>query len=470
MKSIKSTKRQALARGIPAIGIAAALGMAITIPANASSHREAPSITEDPVADLTDLYAFVSPDRTDSTTLVMNTDPFQLPGGGPNFNKFGDDVLYEFNIDNNGDAVADVKYQFRFKTTYANPNTFLYNTNQVTSVDDPDLNRKQTYNITEVRGKTSTVIGKDIPTAPAYVGALRSTPNYRATAAGAIKSLEGGAVKSFAGPRDDPFFADLGSIFDLGGLRPLNQFHIIKLDKAWGVDYLAGFNISSIVLQIPNSRITNGGDPVVGVWSTTSRRPGNSQGDGEGGWKQVSRLGNPLVNEVVIPVGMKDVFNSSSPDKDAQFAKYVLDPELGKLIPFLYGPSGIKVPTSVDAGLGAAFPGRQDLATIFLTGIPGLNKSRTFSAPSEELRLNTSIAKSAFPNGRALGDDVVDAALQVVAGANPLVKDPTFTGFPNNALTDGVNANDRELMETFPYVGLPRDGYGADSAVEPRKP
>jgi hypothetical protein len=176
------------------------------------------------------------------------------------------------------------------------------------------------------------------------------------------------------------------------------------------------------------------------------------------------------VNEVVIPVGMKDVFNSSSPDKDAQFAKYVLDPELGKLIPFLYGPSGIKVPTSVDAGLGSAFPGRQDLATIFLTGIPGLNKSKTFSAPSEQLRLNTSIAKTAFPNGRALGDDVIDAALQVVAGANPLVKDPTFTGFPNNALTDGVNGNDRELMERFPYVGLPRDGYGADSAGEARKP
>jgi hypothetical protein len=210
MKKTKSTKRQALARGIPAIGIAAALGLVLTIPANASSHREAPAITEDPVADITDLYAFVSPDRADSTTLVMNVDPFQLPGGGPNFNKFGDDVLYEFNIDNNGDAVADVKYQFRFKTTYANPNTFLYNTNQVTSVNDPDLNRKQTYNITEVRGGKSTVIGTDLPTAPAYVGALRSTPNYAVTAAGANISLESGAVKSFAGPRDDPFSIRLG--------------------------------------------------------------------------------------------------------------------------------------------------------------------------------------------------------------------------------------------------------------------
>jgi Domain of unknown function (DUF4331) len=465
-------KRSLLRKGLPAVGMVAALGLISAVPSNASSHREAPSITEDPVADLTDLYAFVSPDRPDSTTFVINTDPFQNPGGGPNFSKFGDDVLYELNIDNNGDAVADIKYQLRFKTTYGNPNTFLYNTNQVTSVDDPDLNRKQTYTLTEVRGKSSKPIGQNLLTAPAYVGATRSTPNYRATAAGANYQLENGAIKVFAGPRDDPFFADLGAIFDLGGLRPLNQFHIIKQPTAAGIDYLAGQNISSIVLQVPSSRITNAGDPVVGVWATTSRRigEGNGNDEGNGNWKQVARLGNPLVNEVVIPVGMKDKFNASSPDKDAQFGKYVLDPELGKLIPFLYGPAGIKVPTSVDAGLPAAFAGRQDLAVIFLTGIAGLNKSKTFSAPSEQLRLNTSIAKSSFPNGRNLTDDVVDTALQVVAGANPLVSDKTFTGFPNNALGDGVNANDRELMDVFPYVGLPRDGYGADRGVEPMKP
>ena len=460
--------RRRSVRTIPAIGIAVAVGLSFIIPANASSHREAPSISEDPVADLTDLYAFVSPDRSDSTTFVMNTDPFQLPGGGPNFNKFGDDVLYEINIDNNGDAVADVKYQFRFKTTYANPNTFLYNTGQVTSLTDPNLNRRQTYTVTEVKGSASAAIGQNLPTAPAYVGALRSTPNYRATAAQANVGLEGGTIKVFAGPRDDPFFADLGAIFDLGGLRPLNAFHVAPLPKDRGRDYLAGFNVSSIVLQVPNSRFTAGGDPVVGVWATTSRRVAGAAGAADT-WKQVARLGNPLVNEVVIPVGMKDVFNASSPDKDAQFAKYVLDPELGKLIPVLYGPSGIKVPTVVNAGLPAAFAGRQDLAVIFLTGIPGLNKSKTFSAPSEELRINTSIAKSAYPNGRALSDDVIDTALQVVAGANPLVSDRTFTGFPNNALGDGVDANDREFLPVFPYVSLPRDGYGADVEVEPLK-
>jgi hypothetical protein len=457
-------------RLIPAVGLAIT-GVALALPglpALASSHREAPAMTEDPVADLTDVYAFVSPDRPDSTTLVMNVDPFQLPGGGPNFSKFGDDVLYEFNIDNTGDAVADIKYQYRFKTTYGNPETFLYNTNQVTSVNDPDLNRKQTYTLTEVRGKESKPIGQNLLTAPAYVGARRSTPNYRTTAAGASHSLEQGAVRTFAGPRDDPFYADLGAIFDLGGLRPLNAFHVVNQPTAAGEDYLAGFNVSSIVLQVPSARLTNAGDPVIGVWATTSRRVAGAAGSADV-WKQVSRLGNPLVNEVVIPVGMKDTFNASSPDKDLQFGKYVLDPELGKLIPFLYGPSGIKVPTTVNAGLGASFPGRQDLAVIFLTGIPGINRSKTFSAPSEMLRLNTSISRSAFPNGRGLADDVVDAALQVVAGANPLVTDRTFTGFPNNALTDGVDFNDRELMRNFPYVGLPRDGYGADAASEPLK-
>jgi hypothetical protein len=460
--------RKLLSRGIPAIGIAAALGFTLALPAIGSSHREAPSMMEDPVADLTDVYAFVSPDRPDSTTLVMNVDPFQNPAGGPNFNKFGDDVLYEMNIDNNGDAVADIKYQFRFKTTYGNPETFLYNTNQVTSVDDPDLNRKQTYTLTEVRGKDSKPIGQNLLTAPAYVGARRSTPSYWSTAAGASHQLEQGAIRVFAGPRDDPFFADLGAIFDLGGLRPLNPFHIISQPKAAGIDYVAGFNVSSIVLQVPSARITNGSDPVVGVWATTSRRVAGATGSADT-WKQVSRLGNPLVNEVVIPVGMKDTFNASTPDKDAQFAKYVLAPELGKLIPFLYGPSGIKVPTTVDAGLPAAFAGRQDLAVIFLTGIPGINKSKTFSAPSEMLRLNTAVAKSSFPNGRNLTDDVIDGALQVVAGANPLVKDSTFTGFPNNALGDGVDANDREIISSFPHVGLPRDGYGADVGPEALK-
>ena len=449
--------RKKLLRSIPAIGLAAAMAMTLTPRANASSHREAPSITEDPVADLTDVYAFVSPDNSATTTLVMNVNPFELPAGGPNFHKFGDDVLYEFNIDNNGDAVADVKYQFRFKTTYTNPNTFLYNTNQVTSLTDPDLNVRQTYTVTEVKGGVSKAIGTNVIVAPANVGP-RSMPNYRALGDAAVTPLED-SIKVFAGPRDDPFFADLGAIFDLGGLRPLNRAHLIPLPKASGRDYLAGFNVHSIVLQVPSARIT-AGDPVIGTWATTSRRVPGVNGAPDT-WKQVARLGQPLVNEVIVPIGAKDLFNSSSPDADGQFAKGVLEPELGKLIPILY--PGVKVPTSVSTGLGLG--GREDLATIFLTGIPGVNQPKHVK-PSEQLRLNTSVAKSGFPNGRKLSDDVVDTAFQVVAGATDF--SPEYKVFPNNALTDGVDFNDREFMNHFPYVGWPSDGYSSYPAQSQR--
>ena len=442
-------QRRSLFKTIPAIGLAAGMALSMTSQVKASSHREAPAISEDPVADLTDVYAFVSPDNASTTTLVMNVNPFETAAGGPNFHRFGDDVLYEFNIDNNGDAVADVKYQFRFKTTYANPNTFLYNTNQVTSLDDPDLNVRQTYTVTEVKSGASKVIGTNVIAAPANVGP-RSMPNYRALADSAITSLDGSSVKVFAGPRDDPFFADLGAIFDLGGLRPLNKAHLVPLPTALGRDYLAGFNVHSIVLQVPSNRLTNA-DPVIGMWSTTSRRVPGASGAADT-WKQVARLGQPLVNEVIVPVGAKDLFNSSSPDKDLQFAKGVLEPELGKLIPVLY--PGVKVPTEVKAGLGLG--GREDLATIFLTGIPGLNQPKGVK-PSEQLRLNTSIAKSGFPNGRTLQDDVIDTALQVVAGATDFSKE--FKVFPNNALGDGVEFNDREFLSRFPYVGWPNDGY-----------
>jgi Domain of unknown function (DUF4331) len=444
-------KRRRLARVIPAVGLAAGLALSASTVANASSHREAPAISEDPVADLTDVYAFVSPDNAAATTLVMNVNPFELAAGGPNFHRFGDDVLYEFNIDNDGDAVANIKYQFRFKTTYSNPNTFLYNTNQVTSLNDPDLNVRQMYTVTEVKDGVSKEIGTGLTVAPANVGP-RSMPNYRALADAAVAPLEGSTMKVFAGPRDDPFFADLGSIFDLGGLRPFNKAHLIPLKTARGRDYLAGFNVHSIVLQVPSSRITKS-DPVIGMWATTSRRVPGAAGAADT-WKQVARLGQPLVNEVVVPVGAKDLFNSSSPDKDAQFLKGVLDPELGRLIPVLY--PGVKVPTEVKAGLGLG--GREDLATIFLTGIPGLNQPKGVK-PSEQLRVNTSIAKSAYPNGRTLNDDIVDTSFQVVAGATAFSKE--FNVFPNNVLGDGVNFNDREFMNRFPYVGWPSDGYSS---------
>jgi len=446
---------------IVVVSLLAASGVTL---ADASSHREAPLITEDPVADNTDVYAFVAPDAPDTVTLVANWIPLEAPYGGPNFHKFGDDVLYTLNVDNNGDAVEDVTYEFRFTTRIVNPGTFLYATGPVTSLDDADLNIRQTYSITEVRGHKSRLLATGLPVAPANIGP-RSTPNYEALANAATQTLPGG-IKVFAGPRDDPFFVDLGSIFDLGGLRPLNPAHVIPLAAANGVDGLAGFNTHSVVIQVPKSMLTTS-DPVIGVWSTTYRRHTRVlRGDGAvpmhvGHWTQVSRLGMPLVNEVVIPLGQKDRFNASTPDRDAQFAQFVSDPELARLVPFLY--PGVSVPPA---------PRNSDIVPIFLTGVPGLNQPAKVN-PAEMIRLNTSIAPTpfntqdrlgvlggqldGFPNGRRLVDDVTDIELRAIAGGTPFT--PTFNVFPNNALTDGVDTNDVPFLTQFPYVGLPHQGY-----------
>jgi len=438
-------------------------GLVLTGPGGnvgASSHREAPLISQDPVADLTDLYAFVSPDRPDSVTFVMNAVPFEQASGGPNFYKFGDDVLYSFNLDTNGDSNPDLQYHFRFSTKVTNPNTFLYNTNQVTSIDDPDLSVKQVYSVTEVDYRKGgfpkiRTLGSNLPVPPANVG-TRSTPDYEANIGSKGVRDIGNGMKTFAGPRDDPFFADLGSIFDLGGLRPFNSAHLVPLPTEPGRDDVAGKNVHSIALQIPKARIVSG-DPVIGVWSTTSRyfvKVLSDQGDPFqfGPWIQTSRLGNPLVNEVVVPIGKKDRFNASQPVNDAQYLPAVIKPELGALIPVLY--PGVKVPTEVSAGLGTG--GREDLATIFLTGIPGVNKPAKVR-PAEMLRLNTNSATSAFPDGRSLTDDVVDTEIRAVAGATPF--SPDFNVAPNNALGDGVDANDKPLSGSFPYLASPHSGY-----------
>jgi hypothetical protein len=449
--STRPTRR----RLVPALGVAGALVVGALGVARASSHREAPLSSQDPVSDLTDVYAFVSPDAPDTVTLAANVIPFESPAGGPNFYRFGDDVLYQLNVDNDGDARADKRYQYRFTTTTANPNTFLYNTGQVTSLDDPDLNVRQTYTLTEIdESGGRRVLGRDLPVAPANVG-QRSTPDYEQNLGGAaVQSLEEG-VTTFAGPRDDPFFVDLGSVFDLGGLRPFNPAHLIPLPAEEGRDYVAGYNVHTLALRLPIDRLVDE-DPVIGVWATTYRRTTRilrTDGDlrSQGNWVQVSRLGQPLVNEVVIPMGEKDRFNSSSPADDAQFLDHVLAPELANLIPVLY--PGVGVPTEVDAGLGLG--GREDIATIFLTGIPGLNQPADVT-PSEMLRINTSIAGSAFPNGRALADDVVDTEIRALAGATAFT--PEFNISPNKDLGDGVNSNDAAFSPTFPYLAAPRAG------------
>jgi hypothetical protein len=474
-------------------GLAGALTIGLLAPIGASSHREAPAITEDQVADNTDVYAFVSPDRPDTVTLVANWIPLEEPAAGPNFYRFGDDVLYEINVDNNGDSGADISYEFRFKTQIRNPETFLYNTGPVTSLDDPDLNVVQTYSVTRVQGGHRQTIGENLVVAPANVGP-RSTPNYEQNLGSKAVYDVANGHRVFAGPRDDPFFVDLGSVFDLAGLRPFNEAHAVKLPAADGVDGLAGYNVHTAAIQVPISELTGavatakahdanadglatleGGkkapatpDPVIGVWSATYRRQTRVFGNGgddlrhKGNWVQVSRLGMPLVNELVIPLGEKDRFNASPPWTDGQFAGRVLDPEPARLIPQLY--PGVTVPPAP----------RNDLAAIFLTGVPDLNQPVNVVA-SEMIRLNTSIKPTiadpnqqsrlgllggetdGFPNGRRLVDDVVDIELRALAGATPFT--PAFNVAPNNQLGDGVDANDRAFLTSFPYVAAPTSGY-----------
>jgi hypothetical protein len=455
--------RTNLPRVLLALGLGAALLLALLVPVGASSHREAPLITEDPVADNTDVYAFVDPVDPDKVTLIANWIPLEEPAGGPNFFKFGDDVLYEINIDNNGDAVDDIVYEFRFRTTLRNPNTFLYNTGPITSLDDPDWNIVQTYTVSEMRAGRRTVLGQNLLSPPVNIGP-RSTPDYESLAAAAVHRVRRG-IEVFAGQRDEVFPVDLGSIFDLGGLRPFNAAHLIPLPPEPGIDTTTGFNVHTIAMRIPKSQLVRG-DAVIGIRSTTYRRASRvfEGGDGanlvhSGPWVQVSRLGMPLVNEVVIPLGMKDRFNASAPADDVQFLDFVVDPELGRLIPVLY--PGVEVPQAP----------RNDLVTIFLTGIPGINQPSGVT-PSEMLRLNTSIATSGFPNGRTLQDDVVDVALRVVAGifcesasgdpadgCSGFSADSPFNRPPNNALADGASGNDLPFLADFPYMPTPHQGY-----------
>ena len=270
-----------------------------------SSHREAPEISKDPVADGTDVYAFVSPDKPDTVTIIANYIPFEDPAGGPNYYRFDPSVRYELHVDSNGDARDDVTYRFNFKTSVGNPNTFLYNTGPVSSPTDATLNVKQSYSLTRITPSGTSTLVSGAPVLPANIGP-RSNPIY-STAQGVVDL--GGGRKAFAGPRDDPFFVDLGSIFDVLGLRPFNGAHLLKLDPAAGVDGVKNYNTHTIAIQVPKTDLLPPpkSDGIIGVYASASRQKirilgGNGSTASEGPWVQVSRLGNPLINEVVIPV------------------------------------------------------------------------------------------------------------------------------------------------------------------------
>jgi hypothetical protein len=461
------------------LAVVAALGAVLAVTAyglgpgsaGASSHREAPRIMLDPAADNTDLYAFASPSRPGYVTFVANWAPFSEPDGGPNFYRFATDAAYYIKVENDGDAEADVVFRWTFKNIDRRGNsTFLYNDGPVTSLDDPNLLFRQVYTLeSSFNGAPFRTRATDVPVAPSRVGNA-SMPDYQSLRDQATKTLNGG-WRTFAGQADDPFFLDL-RVFDLLYGGDLSET---------GRDTLARYNVNTIALDVPYTDVALRGDPrrnpVIGVWTTTERNrvqiTGQSQMAPGNDGVQVSRLGNPLVNEVVVPRALKDTFNAISPDRDAsipQLVNRVTDPEVPKLIEAIYG---IKAPAAP----------RKDLVQIFLTGITtkadgpikaDLN-SQLMNAdvrperfrPAEMLRLNLSVPVTAqpnrlgvlggdlqgYPNGRRLGDDVVDIAIQAVEGA-------ALTGKLVDALAagDGVDANDNGFGSEFPYVALPNVG------------
>lgn len=451
----------------------------------ASSHREAPLISQDPLADNTDLYFFRSPDSPDTVTIVANYIPLEEPNGGPNFASFGDDVRYEIKVDNNGDGEEDITYRFRFTTKNLAPNSFLYAGPQVASPNDPNLFVQQSYTVQRISGGGGD--GPKIGTGmvpPVNVGP-RTTPDYENNALKGIATLDGG-IKVFAGQRDDPFFVDLGSIFDLGGLRPFNSLHLLPLENANGIDGVSGYNTHSIIMQIPIKLLTTDRkgpsdtkQPILGVYASASRQStrvirsdGTIRNSGE--WRQVSRLGNPLINEVIIPRGMKDLWNATDPADDAKFEKFYLNSELAGIVNLLYGSALKPVDTTK----------RADLSLILLQGVPGVNNPGK-GAKADLLRLNVAIEPSApvgqgnrltvitstatdtpdlagFPNGRRLEDDIVDIELKAVAQGYGAALNSLFSlpnNSPNNLVGDGVDKNDKDFTTTFPYLASPFAGY-----------
>jgi hypothetical protein len=474
MRKPKMNKKLGVvAAGVAAVAIAAPLGFS-------SSHREAPNIMLDPAADNTDLYAFTAPDAEDKLTVVSNWIPGQNPANGPNFFRWDDRARYYVKVDNNGDGKEDISYQFKFDTKIRNENSFLYAGPGTEGYDG--LNVIQKYDVTKTeyspKGKQTSkkVVGKNLPVAPPNIGP-KTFVNYGAFAQAANKQLSDGS-RVFVGQRDDPFFVDLGAAFDAINPRAGTG------NEGQGKDDFSGMSTESIVLQIPEEEVTRDGKPVsgpdaanavVGVWSTTERRKleltaadynketAKKIGKKKNNWVQVSRLGNPLVNEVIIPLGDKDKFNRTTPDKDAEnYGSYVLNSELAGILNALFD-------------IGAPETDREDLL-VLLTGIEGVNQhsGKFAGTPVDTLKLNLGTPPSndenrfgviggdtaGYPNGRRLGDDVVDISLQVVAG---------FLVGNEVPLGDGVDVNDKPSLGAFPYVALPDSGFGSEPStrIEP---
>jgi Domain of unknown function (DUF4331) len=463
-----------------------------------SSHREAPEISKDPVADNTDTYAFVSPDDPETVTLITNYLPAEVPAGGPTFYEFGTDVLYKIHIDNNGDGLPDVTYEFSFDSVITNPNTFLYNTGTISSLNDPNWNKRQFYDVIRVDrrkhgNRKEKVLGERLACPPSNIGP-HSTPNYATLAQEAVHSLPGSQTV-FAGQRNDPFFVDIGSVFDLADLRPFQEAHLLPMPATGGVDTLSTVNVHTIAIRVPISSLTVDGSvptnvmsskAILGVWGSASRRKVRIT-DGErserseaGPWVQISRLGSPLFNEVLIPMSRKDAWNSDHPVDEKEYLQFVQHPELAKLLPVLYP----KVFPSLEA-LEASKAPREDLVAILLTGLPagvvaGF-QNNTGKVVADMLRLNVAVPPASspnplgiiggdlagFPNGRRVIDDTTTIELRAIAGVTvPLVKKGYEPDAAASAVTDDTTPLSVRFQSTFPYIGIPHDGFDFPSTTK----
>jgi Domain of unknown function (DUF4331) len=404
--------------------------------ARASSHREAPLIAEDPTADGTDAYVFRSPDKPNTVTLISNVIPGEDPAAGPNWYTFSPTARYDIYVDRNGDGKPDISWYFRFKA--GKPTAFLGGT-------------EQSYTVTKVVGGKSTVVGSGLMTPPDNIGP-RSTPDYHSLAQKGVHTLSDGTTV-FAGQRDDPFFGDIGAAFDLVAIRNGTGA------TGGGKDFFAGYAVHSIALQVPVSMLDNESH-VIGMWTATDRpkvQVMRRKADREGPpWTQVSRLGNPLINELLIPTELKDKWNATTPDRDAQFERYYREPILAALLNKLYPQFGPFKETD-----------RTDLVAVLGTGLQSPNLNYTGGMFADELRLNLSIAPTApvgqgnrlgvlggdlagWPNGRRLEDDVIDIAERAVGGA--LIGHALPLG-------DGVDASDVPYQQSFPYAADPFSGF-----------
>jgi hypothetical protein len=486
-----------------AIGLVLSLAIAFPPGAFASSHREAPITALDHAADITDFYAFVSYDKPGYVTFIMNVDPFLQPGNGPNYFPFDPAVLYQINIDNLQNAMPDVSFSIKFQTNIQAPGLFTGFVGAGSGIDAPanspapvapgtpivppaitsltgpgaaGLSLQQTFSVSFTHGgqtfDLTNTNGGPLVAVPSNVGP-RTMPNYDALAAQGVYSLQGPGnsgisnIRVFAGTVADPFFIDLGAAFDSLNFRTAAGGGVLTAAQD-ADDYsniapnsIAGFNVNTIAIEVPITYLTRdhgihaATDPkgTIGAWATTSRaqttiRNSPNPAIGEGSYAQIQRLGNPLINELIIGTGSKDFWSMSQPINDSQFANFDLDPLLARVLNAVYG---IAIPT----------PPRTDLLPLVTYAVPIAPAGTPAGPIADMLRLNTGVPPTplanrkrlgllagdgaGFPNGRRLTDDVVDIAARAVAGALAGAK-------YNYPIGDGVNAPDVPPQETFPYV------------------